>query len=490
MTVLHPADIAQEIIQFPFFKSFDRNLLLQVSTLVREKTFNSGEVLIKAHQNNSRLYFLRTGVLEVQVEGEKVAEIKKHGEVIGEMSILSGVPATASIIAQIPGSCFYIEAEDFHNVMPNQRDRFQFLLHKIYTTVLNERLIKTNEKAKLYEITARQLAQKQRELEMVSHAQLNFLRAQSENQRKTVLCLDSQKKQINILKTAIGSAGMNFIGALSVEELHHALTQPIDIVIIDESMLPMTQILREYGFKGEYIFLTQSQSNFSYVDSMNMANTWMTRNPEDKASTIKSVLTALTKIIHKTYFGLEKYLTWGTEIHELKVKNSSERSQLIEVLQNDLKSLGIRSSLLDRIQLVTEELLMNAIYDAPIDSEGHALFNHLPRTQPVLLSANQYSDLRFGCDGHVVAVSVTDPFGALNPSLIFKYLESCQNHQAGELNKTMGKGGAGRGLHQIVQSSDWTIFNLEKNHRTEVIAVFELDKKEEVPPQLQLFKVA
>ena len=74
-----------------------------------------------------------------------------------------------------------------------------------------------------------------------------------------------------------------------------------------------------------------------------------------------------------------------------------------------------------------------------------------------------------------MAVSVADPFGALTGDTILDYLDSCYGNQAGDLNKE--KGGAGRGLHQIIENSDLVVFNVEAGVRTEVISLMNVDPK-------------
>jgi hypothetical protein len=52
------------------------------------------------------------------------------------------------------------------------------------------------------------------------------------------------------------------------------------------------------------------------------------------------------------------------------------------------------------------------------------------------------------------------------------------------------KGGAGRGLHMLIESSDLTIFNVKKQVKTEVIVLFNLEaaaQKREVVPTFHFF---
>lgn len=485
---LHPAEIAQEIKNFPFFKSFDQSLLLQVSTMVRSVDFPAGHVLLEANSMNEKLFFIRQGIIEILVEGEKVNELGGIGEVVGEMSVLTGMPVSAQIRAQTPVKCFYISAEDFAHVNPSQRDRFQFLLYRIYSSVLTDRLIKTNEKAKLYEITARELQLKKKELELVTSAQMNFLRDTVRPNTQKALLVEPNKKQQNIVKTAIGSTGVQLLISSNGEEARNIFANETpDVIFCDESSADFLQWAHEQNYQGHSVLIESNQVDFQNLLKLPFVQNVISRDPEDRAGTVKSILTALSKILHKNYFGIEKYLAWGTEIRTIRISSSQEREDIKEKMLSHFKSLGIRGAILDRVQVAAEEMMMNAVYDAPVDILGKSLFNHLPRTTEVRLHSNQQADLRFGCDGNLLAVSIQDPFGSLPREIIIKYLESCYAGRAGSMNAE--KGGAGRGLHQIFESSDWTIFNVKPGERTEVIGLFDIDQKRDGLPQFHYFFV-
>lgn len=480
----HPAEIAQEIIKFPFFQSFDESLLMQVSTMVHEVKFNAGSTLIEAGQISDRIYFLRSGTLLVIVGGEKITEIREAGEVIGEMSVQARTPAIAEIRTQTDCECFMIATDDFASVNPSQKDRLQYLLYKIYSGLLISRLSKTNETAKLYEITARELQEKKRELEILTNAQMSFMRGENKN-RKTVLLIEPNKKQQNIIKTAVGGAGVNVRIANSEDEAKMILAEKPDIIFADEGMSSLLKYAFENDYRGEMILLANQKINFSNIYSLPFISNILSRNVEDKAETVINVLRTLTKILHKDFFGPEKYLAWGTEFKTQKITSSKERQQIKDEMQANLKKLGVRSAMLDRMLVSAEELMMNAIYDAPTDKEGTPLFIHLPRASEVRLLPEQQPDFTYGCDGNTVSISIRDPFGRLTKEMILKHLESCYNNQAGIHNE--GKGGAGRGLHQIIESSDTTIFNVKANESTEVICLFEIDKKNDGSPDFQIF---
>ena len=133
---------------------------------------------------------------------------------------------------------------------------------------------------------------------------------------------------------------------------------------------------------------------------------------------------------------------------------------------------------------------MNAIYDAPVDSNGSPLHNHKTRRDRIILEDGQKGKLKFATDGLYLAVSVEDPFGEFKKETIFTYLEENYCSQGDEIVIRPNKGGAGKGLFIISESSDLVIYNVARGRKTEVIALFDLDPlKEKKTTSLHYFEL-
>jgi CRP-like cAMP-binding protein len=467
---LHPADVATEIRNFGFFKSFSEDLLLQISTMMGNVSFKKGEMLIRQGQGNDSLYFLRSGSLEIVLSGEVVAKVEGIGEVIGEMSVISSNPATTSVLAADDVECFVVKVEDFEHVHPKDRDQFEAILYRLYSTILVERLVKANEKARLFEITNRELNRVQADFQALG--------------KKNVLLVESDKKQQVIARMAVGGTGVQLDIASNKDEAEaNFLGKKYDAILCEEQYLDILIDAHKNKISPHLVLLTAEdvRNNLARMKGLPFVDNIMSRNAEDRSFTVRSLLTTMVKVLNRNIFGLEKYLAWGVEIHQRQVKCSKDRDTLKGDLVEHFKKSGIRMTILDRVNTAVEEMLMNAIYDAPTDYQGQAIYNHYSRQTEVNLEKHQESVLKYAFDGSMIAVSVEDPFGALTKEVIISYLESCYYGNAGILNAN--KGGAGRGLHQIIENSDLTIFNVKKGVKTEVISLFSLDvgRKEHKP---------
>jgi hypothetical protein len=157
----------------------------------------------------------------------------------------------------------------------------------------------------------------------------------------------------------------------------------------------------------------------------------------------------------------------------IDVTSAKIRHGLKDDMVAHLKEQKVRTTITDRCFQVAEEMLMNAIYDAPVDRKsGKPLFNHVSRKMDVNLMPDQYAKFEYCTKNHIVAISVTDPFGGLTRETLVKYLDSCYNGQAGSLNKENEKAGAGRGLHLIIESADLTVFQVKRGQKTRVVCYF------------------
>lgn len=472
--LLHPAEIASELKTFTFFKSFSPELLLQVSTMVQPAAFKKGDFIVNEGHVNTKLFFIRKGVAEVLLAGEVVTILQSPGEVMGEMSVVSQNQASSTIRAASDLDCFVIDSTLFDHVHPKDKDHFLYLIHKVYSIILCDRLMKTNEKARLFEIANRELFQAQKELDKTGN--------------KKALLVEPDKKQLVLAKMAVGCTGVLLDAvpdrASAMEKLQ---SERYDAVVVDSTEIDLYDELREKHPETQFISMcpTNILDTIQVLLKKPNVDFFIARDLEDRNLTVKLIMTALTKVLNEDYFGIQKYLAWGVDVHQEEVRGSKDRFRLNANMENYFKGMGIRSSLLSRVFTVAEEMMMNAIYDAPTNIQGKSIFNHLTRQNEIVLDTHQVSVLTYGCDGNYLAVSVCDPFGSLGKKTILEYLKSCYDGKAGSLN--VEKGGAGRGIHQIIENSDQTIFNVKEGMKTEVIALFKLENTGETKSRFHYF---
>lgn len=308
-----------------------------------------------------------------------------------------------------------------------------------------------------------------------------------------VLVLEDNVKQRNMIKIALGGTGVRVEVSKSIEEAKELLLKSnYNILFLSANMLEIADFVKENKLKAKIVLLTEEESKdyIAKIKDYGFLSNIIATKQDDRASNIKSISTTVSKMISGDIFGLEKYLNWGVDVKELEISSSAERQDINDKVADYLKDLGLRTSLISRCQAVIEELLMNAIYDAPVDSSGKALHNHKSRRETIVLEKHQKGKLRFATDGLYLAVSVEDPFGAFKKETIFKYLE--ENYCSVPENMLVhpDKGGAGKGLFIISENSDLVIYNIARGRKTEVIVLFDLNPlKDKKNTSLHYFEV-
>jgi DNA-binding response OmpR family regulator len=172
------------------------------------------------------------------------------------------------------------------------------------------------------------------------------------------------------------------------------------------------------------------------------------------------------KLIRKDLFGAEKYLLWGTELHEHQITRSVQRAYVIERIAEAVRVRGQSARVASMAMLVADELISNAVHNAPVAADGSRPRKDLPRDIDIALQGRDTVRLRWGCDARYVAIEVTDQFGSLDRDTILGALAKHDVRDTG--------GGAGMGISLAYRSCDHLVFNLAPGKRTEIIALIDV----------------
>ena len=172
------------------------------------------------------------------------------------------------------------------------------------------------------------------------------------------------------------------------------------------------------------------------------------------------------------FAGIAPYLAGAASVHELLLQSTDEKEAAVGAVVALAERMLLQGELLRRIELVAEELVMNALFDAPVDESGRRRYASLERSTRVVLADHERVRLRYGCDGRAFAVSVADPFGALRRETVTEHL-----HRAlapGGARPSHRGGGASVGLLLAFAAANQLVFSVEPGVCTEVTAVIDV----------------
>ncbi|MEM9492339.1 MAG: hypothetical protein AAGC55_24545, partial [Myxococcota bacterium] len=178
------------------------------------------------------------------------------------------------------------------------------------------------------------------------------------------------------------------------------------------------------------------------------------------------------KLLRQDLFGLQKYLLWGVEPFCVRIAESKKKPDYIRQVAEYAALLGCNHRTVEMVENVVDELVTNAIYNAPRTRDGEPKYAKLSRREPVVLEEHEVGQLQFACDGAYIAIAQVDPFGSLTRDTVVSYLNRCLIKGPSQLSDASG--GAGIGLYRVFQSLSKFIINIQPGRQTEVITLIDL----------------
>jgi hypothetical protein len=171
------------------------------------------------------------------------------------------------------------------------------------------------------------------------------------------------------------------------------------------------------------------------------------------------------KLLTGDLFGLEKYVAAGAPVCERAVASEADKRAAIDEVCAWAEGCGARRPVLHRLASVVDELLMNALLDAPRESRasGNA-------------AIDRCALLRWACDDRVLAVSVADGYGSLSQRDVIDHVLRARRDR-GRPRVAEGRG-AGLGLYLVLANVASLIVNIERGRRTEVVCLFDRPRRE------------
>ena len=167
------------------------------------------------------------------------------------------------------------------------------------------------------------------------------------------------------------------------------------------------------------------------------------------------------KLVSGDLFGLEKYLAAGAVVRSRAVGSDVEKRAAIAEVSAWAEGIGARRPVLHRLASVVDELLMNALLDAPRESRPNML---IARAGTALV--------RWGADSSTIALSVGDDYGALRQRDVIDHVRRARTERGRPRPEI--EPGAGIGLYLVLANVASLIVNVDPGRRTEVVCLFDL----------------
>jgi len=297
----------------------------------------------------------------------------------------------------------------------------------------------------------------------------------------TVVCLKRQEKQL--LKLAFhGTTAPDFDRARLKEELGKKQ------IVVDETenlseadvilhwcQLPLStqeaEFLKANAQKVYVLSDARSEENIEFILSPFEIRHVIGKNALDLYGEISA---NIYKERSGHLWGIEGYLGEGAQIHSEEVASSEKIMEIVSQMIDKFDLSTYFGPLKDFLATVSVELVSNAVFDAAKKPSGELKYYNLDRTEAHALDLREKVLFKMGRGEKLMAISVEDNFGGLKRDIILNGILRAMREKMPKTDTA----GAGLGLYMAFGLSSTLVVNLRDDKRTEVIALFDLQKRQ------------
>lgn len=184
-------------------------------------------------------------------------------------------------------------------------------------------------------------------------------------------------------------------------------------------------------------------------------------------------------------FGMEKYLPNNEEVSYIRFHDYKGRQDALEKVRTVAQNAGLRRVRRDHAVQAAEELVMNALYNAPRHEDGSLMFGSIDPHKRVTMESPKPVSLRYAIVPDGLFMSVRDRFGMLTKSTVLQYIQKCLTSEQQIDRKTIG---AGLGIFLTVSRVQTYIVNVAPEVATEVIVCLRQERELEAPASMLFFE--
>lgn len=169
--------------------------------------------------------------------------------------------------------------------------------------------------------------------------------------------------------------------------------------------------------------------------------------------------------------GIKEMLGPGASARGAQLGSTLEKYEVVRLVRAHFADANVSDRVVESVAMAADELLMNAIFDAPVDEFGKPLLTSAARDTLIVLSGRRRVALDFGCNSHFCAVKAIDYFGSLDAERLFSRITSVL--ERGQYRVDIRTAGAGLGLAALYRMGGSLLFHSQSGKMTEVSAFFE-----------------
>lgn len=292
--------------------------------------------------------------------------------------------------------------------------------------------------------------------------------------RRRVLAISPDLDQLRRIVANLERAGAEVDAVRSPAAVEEAVIphRYIFYSVPDGHFAPLAEAMKRVRQKAHVAVIAPSAH---LTDLTSLLTDWRINHVIVGDELDRGVFVTAQKLLTGDIFGIEKYLPEGTPVHYLRLHDFEGRGRAIDTVLEFAEGARIRRQVRTAIGSVCEELLMNALYDAPVDEHGNQVFAEIDPHDRTRTRSPRPVSIRYAATEQQFAVAVRDRFGRLAKNTILSYIDKCLTSPTQIDRKTYG---AGLGLYLVANAAASYVVNVAYGIATEVVCTFDRASKQ------------
>jgi len=151
-----------------------------------------------------------------------------------------------------------------------------------------------------------------------------------------------------------------------------------------------------------------------------------------------------------------------------QITTASQKDQALANLLEDARAERVRRPVARALEDLTDEMIMNAVFDAPVDEHGEKRYDCVDRASDVWLKSSEAVTVRWSIGDKQVAVAVRDQFGSITTDEILAHITGPPPAPNDDSSP-----GSGMGLRLMSRSAQHLVFSLSPGSWCEVLGLLD-----------------
>lgn len=287
-----------------------------------------------------------------------------------------------------------------------------------------------------------------------------------------ILVLSDKQNDIDFWKKIAHHEGLHFKNSVAMEEISQILQErPDSLILWDaecENLRGVEQVFLKMGLTSQVLVVTETAvRGYPHLFLPPSFSHHLYRRYTGNAEFLCTQL--VKKSIATTQSGFEDYFTDIIARKSMVITRTTQKRDVIDVFSQFMLDHQVLGRIADIASDAIDELLMNAIFDAPQDDNGNRYRRKFLRDADFELVGKETVTAELVISSDLVGIRVIDQFGSLKSDSAVRCLG--KNFDDAGYVISHADPGAGLGLLKLMQSAMSLVFLVEPGVRTESIAL-------------------